>query len=163
MNGHPNGPDEIRRTDRNLPNCYRYVSKGLSLFEIMVAICIVSIVTGLATVSLRPLWEKHELRLAVDDLTGRIQLLRMKAILEKSTYQMKIEGPQLFYRRKIADRWDPWTNHRLKERIRYSMSGSSYFSGKGFATPKTITLTNNDYNRKIIININGRSRTSEIF
>ncbi len=137
--------------------------EGLSLIEIMIAICLVSIIAGLATVSLEPLWKKHQLRLAVSNMTGTIQLFRMKAIIEKRTFQLKIENRRLYYRGRLTDQWESWSNWDLYTQVEYSMSGTTSFYSKGFASPKTITVTRNEFHQKIIININGKTRTSEIF
>jgi len=138
-------------------------SPGLTLIELMVAICIVSILAAFATVSFKPLWDKHRLRLAVGDMNGFVQLLRMKAILKKSTFQMKLVDDDLYFRKKNEESWDKWSKRELRESTQYSMTGTSSFYGKGFASPKTITLTVNNYRQKIIININGRTRTSKIY
>ena len=137
--------------------------EGLTLVELLVAVGIVSILAAFATVSFKPLWDKHRLGLAVRETNGMIQLLRMKAIIKKSTYQMKLIDNDLYYRKKAHQKWDNWLKRELNDAAQYSMKGTSSFYSKGFASPKTITLTVNEYHQKIIININGRTRTSEIY
>lgn len=118
---------------------------------------------GMVSVSLRPLWGKHQLRLGVKELIGQIQLLRMKAILEKCSYQIRIANSRLSYRKKKQNQWESWKNFKLKDDIEYTMKGNVYFYSKGFASPKTITLRHDKYSQKIIVNINGRARTSKVF
>ncbi|MBU3917870.1 prepilin-type N-terminal cleavage/methylation domain-containing protein [bacterium] len=136
---------------------------GFSLIELLVVICIISIMTGFAAVSLEPLWKKHELRLAVTDLKGQIQILRTKAILQQKTYQIKFSGPDLFFRRNNGNQWENWTRRELNAQVQFSMSGTCQFYSKGFASPKTIELAHNNYKQNLIVNINGRVRTSEIY
>jgi len=119
--------------------------------------------TAFATVSFKPLWDKHRLGLAIQETTDFIQLLRMKAIIKKSTFQMKLVDSDLYYRGKKDQGWDNWMKKELTDVASYSMKGTSSFYKKGFASPKTITLKVNDYRQKIIININGRTRSSEIY
>ncbi len=145
-------------TDRPTAKTY-----GFSLIELLAAICIISIATGFAVVSLEPLWKKHELRLAVTELKGQIQLLRAKAILQQKTYQIKLSGPDLFFRRKAGNQWGDWTRRKLNNQVQISMSGTCQFYSKGFASPKTIVFAHANYQQSLIVNINGRVRTSEIY
>jgi len=136
---------------------------GLSLIEVMIALCIVSVLMGIGSFTLHPLWKKHQLNTAVNSFISDIQLMRMKAILEKRTFQMKISGGVLFYHSMEEVTWSQWNERQLDKEVTYSMSGVTSFYDKGFASPKTIILKGNEYSRKVIININGRTRTSEIY
>ena len=136
---------------------------GLTLIELLVTICIVSILTALTTVSFKPLWDKHRLSLAARETTDIIQLLRMKAIIKKRTFQLKLVDNDFYYRQKKDQGWEAWLKKEMNDVARYSMKGTSSFYSKGFASPKTITLNVNNYHQKIIININGRTRTTEIY
>ncbi len=111
---------------------------GVSLMELLVTLCIISILCGFAAVSVGPLWKKHQLRLAVDDIISQIQLFRMKSILENRTYQIKFSQPHLYYCSKSNNQWSGWKQYKLKDQVFYSMSGTTYFYSKGFASPKTI-------------------------
>jgi hypothetical protein len=128
-----------------------------------VAIVVLSIVTGLAVVSLGPMWQKHLLRQATGQMMEQIQTCRMKAILERRTYQIKISGQVLSQRHKMGLDWSGWKPYTFADPVKLSMSGTSYFYSKGFASPKTIKVAQGDYQQKIIININGRARVSEIY
>ncbi len=137
--------------------------KGVSLLELMVAVSIISIISSISYVSLRPLWNKQALYSAVLDLENSIQFFRMKAIIENSTIEMKLDPSCLNYRQKRENQWEGWRKRQLERSVFYSASGSIYFSGNGFASPRTLTLKSNDYSQQLIININGRIRKSEIF
>jgi len=128
-----------------------------------VAIVVLSIVTGLAVVSLGPMWQKHLLKQATGQMMGQIQTYRMKAILERRTYQIKIAGQVLSHRYKTSLDWSSWEQTMFADPIKLLMNGTSSFYSKGFASPKTITVVQGDYHQKIIININGRARLSEIY
>jgi len=144
-------------SNRSLPTA------GFSLVEILAVLAVFSIVTGLAVVSLGPLWQKHRLKQATGELMARIQTCRMQAILERRTVQIKTAGSVLSRRHKTGVDWSDWEQYRFPDPVRLSMSGTSSFYSKGFASPKTITVIHNDYQQKVIININGRARVSEIY
>lgn len=137
--------------------------KGFSLFEVLIALAILTIVTGMAMVSLGPLWQKHQLKQATAHLLEQIQICRMKAVVEQKTYQIKMSGQQFYRRYKSGVDWSEWEHFRFDSPAQMSMSGTSYFYSKGFASPKTITLIHDDYRQKIIININGRARVSDVY
>ncbi len=109
------------------------------------------------------MWQKHLLKQATGQMLGQIQTCRMKAILERRTYQIKIAGQVLSHRHKTGLDWSSWEQTMFADPIKLSMNGTSYFYSKGFASPKTITVVQGDYHQKIIININGRARLSEIY
>lgn len=139
------------------------LKKGFSLLEVLISLVIITIITGLAAVTLGPYWQKHQLKQATSELMEQIQICRTKAIIEQKTYQMKITGEMLFRRYKSGTDWSNWEQTRLSSPAHVSMSGTSYFYSKGFASPKTITVSHYDYKQKVVININGRARFSEIY
>lgn len=137
--------------------------KGLSLLEVMVAVVLISILAGMASISLQPLWKKHTLNKASKSLAGQIQLLRLRSILEDRTYQAKIAGSHFMFRAKEGNSWNEWQQKTLPYAVQFKHSGSLYFYSKGFASPKTITLGSEAFKKTVVININGRVRESEIF
>jgi len=158
------GPEKtpLGFTVRNLPSPLRMV-RGFSLLETMITLCLVSILTGLAVVHLRPAWQKYRLNLAAQDLKQQIQVLRLKAILHRSTYQARIDGKMLFYRRYTGEDWENWQSRALNDQAVYDMEGISAFYSRGFVSPKTVVLQNGDFKRDLIVNINGRARLSNIY
>jgi len=136
---------------------------GFSLVEVLATLVIISLITGIAAVSFGPLRQKHNLSLATEDLVRQFRLLRIKAILDKTTYQAKINNQVLHYRLKLGNRWEDWQTYQLSNQIQYNMSGTSRFYEKGFVSPKTVTLSDGEYRQQLIVNINGRIRTSELY
>ena len=141
---------------------YRAFRPGITLFELMAVVCIIGVISSFGMVSLKPLWEKHQLHQSISEVDAQVQMLRLKAIVEDCTYQMKIEGHYLIFRKKINDKWLGWNKYRLSESTKALMSGSIYFDNKGFASPKSITIQLEQRYQQLIININGRTRRSEI-
>jgi Tfp pilus assembly protein FimT len=127
----------------------------------MVAVCIIGLLTAIGAVSVKPMWQKHQLRQSVGELEDRIQLLRLKAIIENETFEMKISDRYLVYRKKQGNSWENWKKHRLVDAVHYSLSGSVYFDRKGFASPCTIQIKLGDRSQKLTININGRVKIGE--
>ena len=135
---------------------------GFSLMEMMVTLCLIAIVSGIAVVSLEPAWKKQRLKYASEDLRQRLQTLRLKSIVGEQTYQARIQDRCLFYRRYQKEDWSEWERITLNPSVNYSMNGTESFYSKGFASPKTIRLSNDRFNQRIVININGRIRVEQI-
>ena len=143
---------------------YKAPQKGLSLLEVLFALVILAALARIASPGLTVLQQKHKLSLAVRDLNSRFQLFRMKAILEKSTYQIRLTGNQLDYRHKKEDTsWSDWNHVSLDLAIDYSMNKWINFSSKGFASPKTVYLKYGDFSQDMVVNINGGIRFSDIY
>lgn len=141
---------------------YRAYQPGITLFELMAVVCIIGVISSFGLVSLKPLWQKHQLRQSISEVDSQVQILRLKAILEDCTYQMKIDGQYLLFRKKIKNKWLDWQKYQLNESTSVLISGSIYFDSKGFASPKSITIQLGQRYQQLIININGRTRRSEI-
>lgn len=136
---------------------------GYSLIEVLVALAVVTIVAGMAAVSLGPYWQKHQLRQMSGRLLEQIQVCRMKAIVERKTCQLTADGQVLLRRCRLGIDWSEWEKYRFSGPAEMTMSGSGYFTAKGFATPKSIVVQHDGYRQKIVININGRARISGIY
>lgn len=137
--------------------------KGITLFELITVVCLITIISGMGLLSFEPLWKKHQLEAASKDFKGKIQLYRMKAILENSTYQLQLNNNVLYIRKKKGESWSNWEKSILSDQIDYGVTGNIFFYQKGFASPKTLTLGSGAYNKKLILNINGRVRESKIY
>jgi type II secretion system protein H len=157
LNNHPFCKSPIISDQQGLS-----IQNGLTVFELIAVICIIGILTSLSFVFFKPLWEKHQIQQAADEIENQIQLLRMKAILENNTYEMKLTNQIIEYRKRNSSHWEDWRKYVLKKTMNYSMPGSIYFDSKGFTSPKTITISLKNRFQQIIININGRVRKSEI-
>ncbi len=139
------------------------VHRGITLFELLAALCVLSVVSSIGYVSLKPLWYKQVLSNAVTDLENTLQFLRMSAIIENATIQLKLDSSSLRYRKRKGSGWGEWRLKALDSSIVHSAGSSIYFSGSGFTSPKTVTLKYGNLNQNLIININGRIRTSEVY
>ena len=137
--------------------------KGISLIETLITIVIISVIAGISTVSFNQLTSKQALHSASDELIHQLQILRLKAILQKKLYQAKFQSHLFYQRNKEKTEWSEWKSYPLANRVIFSLSSPITFSAKGFTSPRTITLSNQDIKQKVIINLNGRIRKSEIY
>lgn len=134
----------------------------MTVIELMAVVCIVGILSAAAMVSFKPMLEKHRLSLSTQNLEGILQSYRMKAILQNTTYEIRIGGEYLLSRRQQDEHWEEWRKHQFLTEASVDFSGSVYIDGKGFMTPKTIHLRYGKSDQYLVININGRMRRSEL-
>lgn len=135
---------------------------GISLIELMVAITILLILAGLSPLDLSDLWNRHQLNTAVGDFRGQLEFYRMKSILERSTYRIKLNHPFLDRFLKVGNSWQLRERYRLPAYATYTFSQYIYFHDSGFTSPKSIIISVGPFREKIIININGRIRTQKL-
>ena len=148
------------------------ITKGFTLLEVLVVLTIFSLLLSLSTLGLRPLWGKHQVRMAVDDLTQRLQTLRIKAILDRQKYQVEIYNHFFLSRRLDAE----WGRQQLDPNIQYHYSKVDTpckrfetprtikisFSSSGGSTPITICLQYQQWHQKLILSSYGNIRTTPI-
>ncbi len=146
--------------------------KGFTIFEVLITLALVSIISGVTALEFSPMWSKHQLRIATRDLSQRLQIERVRAILTQIPHQIEIQST-FFLSRQEGGKWQ----------IEDLPSGISYFRSKVTTpcllttSPKAIRITYNGagtsngitlclmkdrWYRKIILNSYGRIRTTPI-
>lgn len=144
-----------RKTSRN--------KDGFSLIEVMIVISIIAIIFGITGAWGKKLWERNKLNLATEILSSHIRKYRDQAIIKNRNWQIKITNDRLFFRKKKGTTWTNWYWLELEPNITYAMKGNLTLSNNGFATPKTIKITNGEETKTIVVNLNGRIRTESSF
>ncbi len=153
-------PKKAASPRRSKPvNANGFRTQGLSLIELLITLCIISIVAGVSAVSYQTLWTKEQVESATHDLIQQLQLTRIRSILENRSYRLSIEDQQLIIEYLQNDQWVLTSAFHLNTAIYYQVTGNISFSAKGFASPKTLMLHYDGVSKKVVININGRIRT----
>ena len=127
----------------------------------MITVGLIALLTGFATLSVNPLWNRQQLDNATTDLVHRVELMRISAITERRTIQIQITQNIFSHRKKTDNGWTAWTHYNLSNSVAFKLIGTLSFYDRGFASPRTITLTRETFSQKIIININGRIRVEK--
>ncbi|PCI24677.1 MAG: hypothetical protein COB67_11400 [SAR324 cluster bacterium] len=147
-------------------------TRGFTLLEMMIVLTIFSLLLGVASLGFRPLWGKHQVRMATGDLIQRLQTLRIKAILDRRKYQVEIYNHFFLSHRIDAE----WTQQQLNPGIQYHYSKVDTacqrfeipktikisFSSAGSTTPITICLQYEQWYQKLILSSYGNIRTTRI-
>jgi prepilin-type N-terminal cleavage/methylation domain-containing protein len=149
-----------------------YRKYGFTLFEVLITLLLVSIISGFAAVKFDHLWAKHELRMATRELVQKLQILRTKAILSQLPQQIEIQASYLLTRPKGS----AWKTEHLHSGVNYFHSIVSEicqlknhardiritYNGGGTSNGVTICLMKGKWYQKIILNSYGRIRTTAI-
>lgn len=146
--------------------------RGYTLIELMVVLCLISIISAMSTVSFRSFWRRYQLTIATQDLISQLQAQRIRAIINKKKATIKIED-QIIYTKKEKF-YHPHT--KLKQEVLYQkgrvnqpcirqyLSGSIpiTFNSTGASSAVTICLIYQEFSQKVILSSYGNIRRTII-
>jgi len=131
---------------------------GFTLYEIMISITIVGIITGLLSVSLFPLLDRSEFVNTADQIKDSLRL----ALNRRESHRLKSEFGKLLLQRKNNGSYETVLEEKVPEKISISATRWPSFSAFGFAAGGTITLETEYYITKVVVSPIGRIRQTEI-
>ena len=131
---------------------------GFTLYEIMISITKVGIITGLLSVSLFPLLDRSEFVNTADQIKDSLRL----ALNRRESHRLKSEFGKLLLQRKNNGSYETVLEEKVPEKITISATRWPSFSAFGFAAGGTITLETQYYITKVVVSPIGRIRQTEI-
>ena len=135
---------------------------GFTLYEIMISITIVGIITGLLSVSLFPLLDRSEFVNTADQIKDSLRQAQWLALNRLESHRLKSEFGKLLLQRKNNGSYETVLEEKVPEKISISATRWPSFSAFGFAAGGTITLENEYYITKVVVSPIGRIRQTEI-
>ncbi|MBL4824483.1 MAG: type II secretion system GspH family protein [SAR324 cluster bacterium] len=137
-------------------------SGGFTLYEILISITIMGILTGLLSVSLFPLLDRAEFVNTVDLFKNTLRQAQWLALTQHRSHRLKSESGNLLLQRKSAGNYDTILQEKIPENTSINATRWPSFSAFGFAAAGTITLETDDYSTKVVVSPIGRIRQTEI-
>ncbi|MDP6211003.1 MAG: type II secretion system protein [SAR324 cluster bacterium] len=137
-------------------------SGGFTLYEMMISITIVGILSGLLSVSLFPLLDRAEFVNTADLFKNTLQQAQWLALTQHRSHRIKSESGNLLLQRKNNANFDTVYKEKIPTNILISATRWPSFSAFGFAAGGTITLENEAYSTKVVVSPIGRIRRTEI-
>jgi len=131
---------------------------GFTLYEIMISITIMGIITGLLSVSLFPLLDRSEFVNTADQIKDSLRL----ALNRRESHRLKSEFGKLLLQRKNNGSYETVLEEKVPEKISISATRWPSFNAFGFAAGGTITLETEYYITKVVVSPIGRIRQTEI-
>jgi type II secretory pathway pseudopilin PulG len=137
-------------------------SRRFTLYEIMISITIMGILTGLLSVSLFPLLDRAEFVNTADLFKNTLRRAQWLALTQHRSHRLKSESGILLLQRKNNANFDTVFKEKIPGYILISAAHWPWFSAFGFAAGGTITLETETYSTKVIVSPIGRIRQTEI-
>ena len=88
---------------------------GFTLYEIMISITIVGIITGLLSVSLFPLLERAEFVNTADQIKDSLRQAQWLALNRRESHRLKSEFGKLFLQRKNNGRYETFLEEKYRK------------------------------------------------
>ena len=137
-------------------------SGGFTLYEMMISITIMGILTGLVSVSLFPLLDRAEFVDTAELLKNNLRQAQWLALTQHRSHRLKSESGNLLFQRKDNANFETIFQEIIPANILISATRWPSFSAFGFAAGGTITLENEVYSTKVVVSPIGRIRQTEI-
>jgi general secretion pathway protein H len=152
---HPNSnhPDSNQVLLNQTGSIRSYTMRGFTLIEILVVLFIVSIMTGIAVVSLPGFTQTGEFDTEADRLKVVLEMLRDEALVQANEYGFKPEtnGYQFFIYDDLQQNWvileeRPFTERDLQGKVRLSLTveGDELNLGEEGEAPPVLILSSGE-------------------
>ena len=135
---------------------------GFTLYEIMISITIVGIITGLLSSSLFPLLDRSEFVNTADQIKDSLWQAQWLVMNRRESHRLKSEFGKLLLQRKNNGSYETFLEEKVPEKISINATRWPSFRAFGFTAGGTITLENEYYITKVVVSPIGRIRQNEI-
>ena len=131
---------------------------GFTLYEVMISITTVGIISGLITVSLLPLLDRSEFVNTADQFKDTLRQTKWLALTKRKFHLINSDSGFLMLQKKSAGSYQTVSQEKIPEEISVSENRWPSFSAFGFASRGFIVLENEDYCTKVVVSQIGRIR-----
>ena len=137
-------------------------SGGFTLYEVMISITAVGIISGLLSVSLLTLLDRSEFINTADQFKDTLRQAKWLALTKRKSHRIKSDSEFLMLRKKSAGSYQTVSQGKIPEEISISANRWPSFSAFGFASGGSIVLENEDYSTKVVVSPIGRIRQTAV-
>ena len=135
---------------------------GFTLYEVMISINAVGIISDLITVSLLPLLDRSESVKRADQFKNTLRLAKWLALTKRKSHRINSDTGFLMLQKKSAGRYQTVSQEKIPEEISVSANRWPSFSAFGFASGGSIVIKNEDYSTKVVFSPIGRIRQTAV-
>ena len=137
-------------------------SGGFTLYEVMISITAVGIISGLLSVSLLPLLDRSEFINTADQFKDTLRQAKWLALTKRKSHRIKSDSGFLMLQKKSAGSYQTVSQEKIPEEISVSANRWPSFSAFGFASGGSIVIKNEGYSTKVFISPVGRIRQTAV-
>ena len=127
---------------------------GFTLYEVMISITAVGIISGLITVSLLPLLDRSEFVNTAYQFKDTLRQAKWLALTKRKSHRINSDSGLLILQKKSAGSYLTVSQEKIPDSV-ITKSWPS-FSVFGFASSGSIVLGNEDYSTKVVVSPIGR-------
>ena len=137
-------------------------SGGFILYEVMISITAVEIISGLLSVSLLPMLDRSEFINTADQFKDTLRQAKWLALTKRKSHRIKSDSGFLMLQKKSAGSYQTVSQEKIPEEILISANCWPSFSAFRFASGGSIVLENEDYSTKVVVSPIGRIRQNAV-
>ena len=137
-------------------------SGGFTLYEVMISITAVGIISGLLSVSLLPLLDRSEFINTADQFKDTLRQAKWLALTKRKSHRIKSDSGFLMLQKKSAGSYQTVSQEKIPEEISISANRWPSYSALWFASGGSIVLENEDYSTKVVVSPIGRIRQTAV-
>ena len=137
-------------------------SGGFTLYEVMISITAVGIISGLLSVSLLPLLDRSEFINTADQFKDTLRQAKWLALTKRKSHRIKSDSGFLMLQKKSAESNQTVSQEKIPEEISVSANRWPSFSALVFASGGSIVIENEDYSIKVVVSPIGRIRQTAV-
>jgi len=131
---------------------------GFTLYEVMISITAVGIISGLIKVSLLPILDRSEFVNTSDQYKDTLRQVRWLALTKRKSHQINSDSGFLMLQKKSAGSNQIVSQEKIPEEISVSENRCPSF----IAFAGSIVIENEDYSIKIVVSPIGRIRQTAV-
>ena len=124
---------------------------GFSLYEVMISITTMGIISGLITVSLLRLLDRSEFVNTADQFKDTLRQGKWPALTKRKSHRINSDSGFLMLQKKSAESYQKVSQEKIPEEISVSANRWPSFSAFGFASGGSIVFENEDYSTKVVV------------
>ena len=123
---------------------------GFTLYEVMISITAVGIISGLITVSLLPLLDRSEFVNTADQFKDTLRQAKWLALTKRKSHRINSDSGFLMLQKKSAGSYQTVSQEKIPEEISVSSNRWPSFSSFGFASGGSKVIKKEDYSIKVV-------------
>ena len=131
-------------------------SGGLTLYEVMIRISAVGIISGLITVSMLPLIDRSKFVNTADQFKDTLRQAKWLALTKRKSHRINSDSVFLMLQKKSSGSYQTVSREKILEEISVSTIRWPSFSAFEFESGGSIIFKNEDYSIKVVISPIGR-------
>ncbi len=137
-------------------------SGGFTLYEVIISITAVEIISGLLSVSLLPLLDRSEFINTADQFKDTLRQAKWLELTKRKSHRIKSDSGFLMLQKKSAGSYQTVSQEKIPVEISISANRCPSFSAFGFASGGSIIVENEDYSSKVVVSQIGRIRQTAV-